>query len=53
MIAEQCKAKGSKSDELQYRKFIAEMNFKASKDSLIKKIMFKKILRFNTAMVPE
>ena len=36
MIAEQCKAKGIKSDELQYRKFVAEVNFKASKDSLIK-----------------
>jgi hypothetical protein len=36
MIAEQCKAKGITTDELQHYKLAAEVNFKVSSDSLIK-----------------
>jgi hypothetical protein len=36
MVAEQCKAKGITTDELQHYKLAAEVNFKVSNDSLIK-----------------
>jgi hypothetical protein len=33
MVADQCRTKGIKTNELQYHKQVAEKNFKSSKDS--------------------